>query len=87
MAPIRLGAVFEERKMAVGPSAPPMMAIPAAWFGSNPNASASMYAPKIPNWAAAPIRISFGLAISAEKSVIAPIPRKMSGGYHPCLTP
>ena len=87
MAPIRFGLNLLERKMAVGPSAPPMMAIPAAWFGSKPSAKAIMYAPKIPNWAAAPIRISFGLLMSAEKSVIAPIPRKTSGGYHPCFTP
>ncbi len=30
----------------------------------------------MPNWAQAPIIISFGLASSAEKSVIAPIPRE-----------
>ena len=34
MAPIRLGESLELRKMAVGPSAPPMMAIPAACEGS-----------------------------------------------------
>ena len=47
MAPIRLGLSFDERKIAVGPSAPPMMAMPAAWFGSKPSASAIMYAPKM----------------------------------------
>ena len=41
----------------------------------------------MPNWAAAPISISFGLEMSAEKSVIAPMPRKMSGGYQPDVTP
>ena len=40
--PIKLGDNFDERKMAVGPSAPPMMAIPAAWLGSKPRARASM---------------------------------------------
>ena len=83
MAPIRFGESFELRKIAVGPSAPPIMAIPAACDGSKPIAKATMYAPKMPNCAAAPISISFGLASNAEKSVMAPIPRKMSGGYHP----
>ena len=87
MAPIRLGASFDERKMAVGPSAPPIMAMAPAWSGEKPIARATMYAPKIPNWAAAPISISLGLAMSAEKSVMAPMPRKMSGGYQPAATP
>ena len=30
---------------------------------------------------------NFGLDISAEKSVMAPMPRKMSGGYQPDVTP
>ena len=42
MAPIRFGANLEDRKMAVGPSAPPMMAMPAAWLGSKPKAKAIM---------------------------------------------
>ena len=50
-------------------------------------ARASMYAPKMPICAAAPMSTSLGCEISAEKSVMAPIPRKMSGGYHPCCTP
>ena len=83
MAPMRLGDNFDERKMAVGPSAPPMIAIPAAWFGSKPNSKANIYAPKIPNCAEAPMSISLGLANRAEKSVMAPMPRKISGGYHP----
>ena len=84
---MRLGLSFDERKMAVGPSAPPMMAMPAAWFGSKPRPSATIYAPKMPNCAAAPISMSFGLAMSAEKSVMAPMPRNTSGGYHPWRTP
>ena len=87
MAPIKLGASLDERKIAVGPSAPPMIPIALACIGSNPISNAIMYAPKIPNWAAAPISISFGLEISAEKSVMAPIPKKMSGGYQPDVTP
>ena len=87
MAPIRSGASFELRKMAVGPSAPPMMPMAPASAGANPQARASRYAPKIPICAAAPIRISRGWDISAEKSVMAPMPRKISGGYQPCFTP
>ena len=80
MAPIMSGASREERKIAVGPSAPPMMPIAPACAGSNPKAREMAYAPKIPNCAAAPIRSSFGFEISAEKSVIAPMPRKIRGG-------
>ena len=87
MAPIRLGASLEERKMAVGPSAPPMIPIAPACIGSKPISNAIIYAPKIPNCAAAPISINFGLEISAEKSVMAPMPKKMSGGYQPEVTP
>ncbi len=84
---MRLGASFDDRKMAVGPSAPPMMAIAPAWSGLKPSRRATMYAPKMPNCAAAPMSMSLGLAIRAEKSVMAPMPRKISGGYQPALTP
>ena len=42
IAPMRFGESLELRKMAVGPSAPPMMAIPAACEGSKPIASATI---------------------------------------------
>ena len=87
IAPIRLGHSFDDRNIAVGPSAPPIIAIPAAWLGSKPRARATMYAPKIPNWAAAPMSISLGLLIRAEKSVMAPMPRNTNGGYQPWRTP
>ena len=87
IAPIRSGASFDERKMAVGPSAPPMIPMAPAWLGSNPSRRARRYAPKIPVCAAAPISSSLGWDMSAEKSVIAPMPRNISGGYHPCFTP
>ena len=64
-----------------------MIPIAPACMGSNPISNAIMYAPKIPNCAAAPININFGLEMSAEKSVIAPMPKKISGGYHPDVTP
>ena len=41
IAPIRSGASLEERNMAVGPSAPPMMPIAPASFGEKPSRSAS----------------------------------------------
>ena len=40
-----------------------------------------------PIWAAAPNSTSFGLESMVEKSVIAPIPRKISGGNRPYFTP
>ena len=40
-----------------------------------------------PNWAAAPRIISLGLAMSDEKSVMAPMPKKIKGGYTPEVTP
>ncbi len=70
MAPIRLGASFEDRKIAVGPSAPPIIPIAPACIGSNPIAKAIMYAPKIPNCAAAPININFGLDTPVVLSLI-----------------
>ncbi len=95
MAPSRSGASLLVRKMAVGPSAPPMMAIePAAlsrrsgFAGSIspsqvnllPTSTAVIRVPKMPIWADAPKSISFGRLISDEKSVIAPMPRKIKGG-------
>ena len=52
-----------------------------------PKRAAPMNVKKIPPCAAAPIRKLLGLAISGPKSVIAPIPRNMSGGYIWSLTP
>ena len=40
IAPIKLGASLDERKMAVGPSAPPMIPIAPACIGSNPISNA-----------------------------------------------
>ena len=71
---------FIAKNIEVGPSAPPIIAIAAAAISLNPISMASMYAPKIPNCAAAPSRKLFGFAISGPKSVIAPTPRKMSDG-------
>ena len=40
IAPIRLGANFEDKNIAVGPSAPPIIPMAPAWLGSNPIAKA-----------------------------------------------
>ena len=40
IAPIRSGASFDERKIAVGPSAPPMIPMAPASFGAKPIARA-----------------------------------------------
>jgi len=79
--------------MAVGPSAPPMMAMDAAsWMvNSNPGSRLSSTAPirvaKMPNWAAAPSSSVLGLAIRAPKSVSAPTPMKISSGKTPVSMP
>ena len=36
IAPIKLGANLDDKKIAVGPSAPPIIPIAPAWLGSNP---------------------------------------------------
>ena len=66
--------------MDVGPSAPPIMAIAPASPVLNAKAIAPKKVPKIPICAAAPSNTSFGFESMVEKSVIAPIPRKISGG-------
>ena len=79
--------------MAVGPSAPPMIAMALASFNVNSkpgirfNAIAPNKVAKIPNCAAAPSNNILGLAISALKSVIAPTPIKMSRGNTPVSMP
>ena len=57
-----------------------MIAIEAHSAALMPKRAAPMNVKKIPPCAAAPIRKLLGLAISGPKSVIAPIPRNMSGG-------
>ena len=74
------GASFDVTNIAVGPSAPPIMAIEPACWGLKPSTIAITYATKIPSCAAAPNINEVGFAISELKSVIEPIPRKISGG-------
>ncbi len=73
--------------IAVGPSAPPIIPIEAASASGKPNSSAPKNATYIPNCAAAPNNKLFGFAISGPKSVIAPTPKNINGGYIPSLTP
>ena len=89
IGPINDGAKRDARKMAVGPSAPPIIPIEAASARLKPNGSRSapMSVAKIPNWAAAPSRAVFGLASNGPKSVIAPTPMKISSGNNPVATP
>ena len=66
--------------MAVGPSAPPMMPMAPASFSVKPSIIAPTSETKTPICAAAPSSSVDGRAMSGPKSVIAPMPRKMSGG-------
>ena len=67
-------------KIAVGPSAPPIMAIAPDCDSLKPRKIAPVKVTKIPICAAAPKIRLLGLEISGPKSVIQPIPRKIKGG-------
>ena len=56
-----------------------MMAMEAASFQSK-NMEAAHSVKKMPNWAAAPKIISFGLASSGPKSIMAPMPMNRISG-------
>ena len=87
IAPSRWGASFVAVKIAVGPSAPPMIPIAPASKAVKPRNCAPMNVKKIPNCAAAPRRNVLGLAINGPKSFIAPTPMKMRGGNMPVFIP
>ena len=87
IAPNRWGASLAARKIAVGPSAPPIMPMAPASAGVKPRYSAPIKVRKMPVCAAAPSSTNRGLESMVEKSVIAPMPRKISGGKIPWLTP
>ena len=57
-----------------------MIPIDEASNALNPRRIAPRNVMKIPSWAAAPKSKLLGLEISGPKSVVAPIPRKISGG-------
>ena len=83
MGPMRWGASLAVRKMAVGPSAPPMIPMAPASLGSNPRARAPRKVMKIPIWAAAPKSMSTGRASMVEKSVMRADAQKDQGRIHP----
>ncbi len=94
MAPSSSGDSRDARKIAVGPSAPPMIPMAAASRRVNEipgtasdRASAPSRVAKIPNCAAAPSSAVRGLASSGPKSVSAPTPMKISSGNSPLATP
>ena len=66
--------------MDVGPSIAPMTPMEAASGRVKPIARASSMTAKMPNWPAAPRRTIFGFSSSGPKSVIAPMPMKISSG-------
>ena len=72
-------------KMAVGPSAPPMMPSDAACCGVKPIARAASSTAKMPNCAPAPKILSRRLRSIGPKSVRAPTPMNMIGGMKPVL--
>ena len=72
-------------KIAVGPSAPPMIPREPASCGVNPIRIATSKTVKIPSWAAAPKIDRRRLRNIGPKSVKAPTPIKMIGGRKPVL--
>ena len=80
MGPRSSGASLVVVRMAVGPSAPPMMPMEADCCASKPSRFAPKKAKNTPNCAAAPSSRLFGLEISGPKSVIAPMPMKIRQG-------
>ena len=87
IAPSNSGASLLVRKMAVGPSAPPMMPMEAACGPVKPRQIAPKKATKTPSCAAAPRSRLYGSALSGPSSVMAPTPMKIREGYRPALTP
>jgi len=80
MGPIYVLPNTCETRIDVGPSAAPMMPMEAASTRLKPIKVARLIVAKMPHWAAAPKRMSFGLANSGPKSIIAPMPMKSSSG-------
>ena len=70
-------------KIAVGPSAPPIIPSEAASFGVKPIKMATSNTVKMPNCAAAPKIESRRLRSIGPKSVRAPTPIKIIGGRKP----
>ena len=79
IGPSKWGASLIVVKIAVGPSAPPIIPNEAASFGVNPIKIATSNTVKIPNCAAAPKIESRRLRNIGPKSVKAPTPIKIIG--------
>ena len=90
-----MGANCEATMMEVGPSAAPMMPMEAASLSvkrNTPRSStakrmAAITVKKMPNCAAAPKNIILGVANRGRKSVIAPMPTKISAGNSSVVMP
>ena len=80
MGPSSSGARRVVTKIAVGPSAPPMMPMEDASWAVKPMRRQPTKVMKMPSWAAAPSSRLLGLAIRGPKSVMAPTPMKMRQG-------
>ena len=85
IGPNKWGASFIVVKIAVGPSAPPIIPSAAASFGVNPINMATISTKNIPNCAAAPKIDKRRLRNIGPKSVKAPTPMKITGGRKPVL--
>ena len=84
IGPSRCGASLMVVKMAVGPSAPPIIAKDAA-SGNVKKLQATSNTAKMPNCAPAPKMANFKLRSMGPKSVSAPTPMNMIGGRKPVL--
>ena len=73
--------------MLVGPSAAPIIAMEADSIGPNPQRVAMQSVKNMPNCAAAPKSISFGLVSTGPKSIIAPMPMKSTSGKNSFAMP
>ena len=80
MGPSSAGASRAVTKMAVGPSAPPMMPMALDSCPVKPIRRQPINVTKIPSCAAAPSNRLLGLAMRGPKSVMAPTPMKIRQG-------
>ena len=80
MAPRRCGASLVVTKMAVGPSAPPMIPMELASEAVKPNRAGEDVGDEDAKLRRRAQKQGLRVAIRGAKSVIAPTPMKMSGG-------
>jgi hypothetical protein len=82
-----LGASLEATNIDVGPSMAPITPMEAASLSGKPMRVARINVPKMPNWPAAPNKTILGWDSKGLKSIIAPIPIKISKGNSSLLIP